>query len=423
MRILTSPTYISKEPLVRDLKDFICRYTSRVEKFNSAIQSALKDGPNDMRAEGIADVDSYLRWCENLLRWVPNVTSSGDELLRKILVLYWVFDQPAVLELQTPIRPETSNTDLSWLSYWLVSFARQQGQFLSTSESAGAIHTFYLNSKYNKEAALWEQPDSGWLSFNHWFARCWRNIDLARPIDFPHEDKVISMPADSFYGGNWLIQNGEIDLNLKIKGINYKWPIKDLLQTTAKTWDEGHFTHSFLGPTDYHRQHAPVSGKVVEARVIQSQVYLQVAKNTTVGKIYADQAIICAPNEVTHRRGVRAQYETEGEDGENDDPHSHQKEDLDVPNDPGYQWCQTRGLIVIQTVKYGKVAILPIGMAQVSSVVLCVNEGQEVEKGDNISYFQFGGSDCVMVFERRVNFKYSFKRKVNVRKQIATFID
>ncbi|KAJ5822417.1 hypothetical protein N7447_004757 [Penicillium robsamsonii] len=415
-----APTYESKEGLILDLKNFICRCPTRVRDFNTAIQSALDDGPDEMYTEGITTLDSYLQYCERLLRWVPNVDTTGDELLRRILVFYWVFDQPSVLGLQTPISPETSNNDLSWLSYWLVCFARQQGQFLSTPESAGLLYTFYLNPKYNQEAASWEKPTSGWQSFNHWFSRKWKNIDHARPVDGPLNDNVITMPAESTYAGNWPITEGRIQL--QIKGVKYdNWPVKDLLQTTEDIWDEGHFTHSFLGPADYHRQHAPVTGEVIEARVIQNQVYLQVAKNTTTGKIYADRAMVRAPAEVKRRRGVRVQYESEGEGGENDSSRDPTNEDLDAPDDAGYQWCQTRGLIVIRTKEYGKVAILPIGMAQVSSVVLTVKKGDHVEKGQNISYFQFGGSDCVMVFEKRVNFQPKPKDKVKVRKQVATF--
>lgn len=417
------PTYESKEGLVLDLKNFICRCDTRVQRFNSAIESAIDDGPDDMKAEGITNLDTYLQFCENLLRWVPNVDMTGDQLLRKILVFYWVFDQPTVLELQTRVSPENSNTDLSWLSYWLVCFARQQGQFLSSIESAGLLYTFYLNSKYNQEASLWEKPASGWLSFNHWFSRHWKNINHARPVDHALDDKVITSPADSVYAGEWPITKGEVDLKINFKGIGYaNWPIKDLLQTKDTIWDEGHFTHSFLGPTDYHRQHTPVSGTVIESRVIQNQVYLQVAKNTTTGKIYADRAIVRAPAEIKRRRGVRVQYESEGEGGEANSGDSN-KEDLDAPDDAGYQWCQTRGLVVIQTEKHGKVAILPIGMAQVSSVILTVSKGQKVKKGDDISFFQFGGSDCVMVFEKRVNFTVSPKQKVNVRRQVASFIE
>ncbi|KAJ5088733.1 hypothetical protein N7456_012349 [Penicillium angulare] len=428
MKDSTEPTYVPKEALILDLKDFICRKKTRLAKFNAAVKSAIEHGADDMRGEEIKDLNGYLRYCDDLLRWVPNVKTTGDELLRKILVFYWVIDQPKILDLQTPISPKTSNDDLSWLSYWLVSFARQQGHFLSTPESAGAVYTMYLNTKYNPEADLWEQPKGGWQSFNHWFSRSWKDIEVARPLDEPDDDRVIVMPADSVHDGNWPIKNGKVDLKLKIKGIGYKWPIKDLLRTESTDWDEGHFTHSFLGPADYHRQHAPVSGKVIEARVIQNQVYLQVAKNTATGKLYADRALVRAPAEVERRRGVRVTYESDGQggdDSENPGTSADQdsEEDLDAPDDPGYQWCQTRGLVVIQTEEYGKVAVLPIGMAQVSSVVLQVKEGDYVQKGDDISYFQFGGSDCVMVFERRVDFKYSpkKKKKINVRREVARF--
>lgn len=70
----------------------------------------------------------------------------------------------------------------------------------------------------------------------------------------------------------------------------------------------------------------------------------------------------------------------------------------------GYQWCQTRGLIVIDTGEHGLVAILPIGMAQVSSVVMTAEQDRPLAKGDEISYFQFGGSDIVVVFEKKVDF-------------------
>ena len=42
-------------------------------------------------------------------------------------------------------------------------------------------------------------------------------------------------------------------------------------------------------------------------------------------------------------------------------------------------------------------------MAQVSSVVLSVQKGDVVTKGQEISCFQFGGSDIVMVFQRGAN--------------------
>lgn len=61
----------------------------------------------------------------------------------------------------------------------------------------------------------------------------------------------------------------------------------------------------------------------------------------------------------------------------------------------------------------GLVAVLPIGMAQVSSVPLTVKPGQVVEKGAEISYFQSGGSDIIMIFEKAANVTFSQKEGVH----------
>ncbi|KAE8395594.1 phosphatidylserine decarboxylase-domain-containing protein [Aspergillus alliaceus] len=408
---MSVPQYVAKEPLVRDLRDFISRDADRTKRFNDAIATALigsAEGDEDeMANEGIATLDDYLRFCDDLLQWVPKVSSKGDELLQKILVFYWVFDQPALRGLQTEIQPQNSNTDLSWLSYWLVTFARQQGSFLGTPQSAASVYSFYRNEKYNKEAALWAEPKSGWVSFNHWFAREWKDIDSARPLAGPNDEKVIVSVADSKFNGSWPIENGNVSIDsIEAKGID--WPIDKLLQASTLDYHNGTFMHAFLGPADYHRQHAPVSGEVIEVKNIQDQVYLQVA--TENGHLSGDRRLVRNPHMCSKRR--------ERLEGDQD------FYDLDAPDDAGYQWCQTRGLVVIQTKDYGKVAVLPIGMAQVSSIVMTVKKGDQVKKGDNISYFQFGGSDVVVVFEKKVTFKSGLvagKTKLNVRSELARF--
>lgn len=53
--------------------------------------------------------------------------------------------------------------------------------------------------------------------------------------------------------------------------------------------------------------------------------------------------------------------------------------------------------------------VLPIGMAQISSVVINpdVQVGKHITKGDEISHFEFGGSDFVMVLEPKADVKIS----------------
>jgi phosphatidylserine decarboxylase len=47
----------------------------------------------------------------------------------------------------------------------------------------------------------------------------------------------------------------------------------------------------------------------------------------------------------------------------------------------------------------GQVACIFVGMAEVSSCVVDVFAGQEVRKGDELGYFQFGGSTYCLIFQ------------------------
>ena len=71
---------------------------------------------------------------------------------------------------------------------------------------------------------------------------------------------------------------------------------------------------------------------------------------------------------------------------------------FDAPNETGYQFVQARALVVLDTGK-GLVAVVPVGMAVVSSVVVTAEVGVGLRKGEEIGYFQFGGSDMVVLFE------------------------
>ena len=128
-------------------------------------------------------------------------------------------------------------------------------------------------------------------------------------------------------------------------------------------FEGGVWLHGFLDVDDYHRVHTPVAGKVVEARVLQGSNYMKVAA-----------------------------------------PVDNEKKDkilLRVVNETGYHFSQTRGLIIIET-PAGLVAVLPVGMAAVSSVILTAETGAQLHKGEEIGYFQFGGSDVVLIFESQM---------------------
>lgn len=212
-----------------------------------------------------------------------------------------------------------------------------------------------------------EEDYKAYRTFNQFFARHLK--PGMRPIAGLHDNNVLVSPADCTFVGWWQISeksNIYVEENkLDIKGI--QWSIHQLLEGSAYAdhFKGGIFTHSFLNTFDYHRWHSPVQGKVLESRVIQGQAYLDI----NVKKKMVDGKLVNALNAL---------------DG------------------TGYQFVQTRGLVIIDS-PIGLVACLPIGMAQVSSVVITAEEGVTLHKGEELGYFQFGGSDFVIVFERSSN--------------------
>jgi phosphatidylserine decarboxylase len=142
--------------------------------------------------------------------------------------------------------------------------------------------------------------------------------------------------------------------------------VNDLLSEDSLYKDafaNGTLTHTFLNVNDYHRYHFAVGGTIKEKKSIVQNVALEVAWNSTEGK-------------------------------------------YDPIDSTGWQFSQTRGYVIVDTEKYGLVALIPMGMAQVSSVNF--EDGVKVntthEKGEKLGYFLFGGSDFVMLFQESAGF-------------------
>lgn len=74
----------------------------------------------------------------------------------------------------------------------------------------------------------------------------------------------------------------------------------------------------------------------------------------------------------------------------------------------------TRKIFVIQSdnEKIGKVAIVCVGMAEVSCCINTVNIGCRVQKGDQMGYFKFGGSSHALIFEKKANLKFKVENRV-----------
>jgi phosphatidylserine decarboxylase len=83
-----------------------------------------------------------------------------------------------------------------------------------------------------------------------------------------------------------------------------------------------------------------------------------------------------------------------------------------------------RGYFIIDTGKYGLVAVIPVGLSTVGSVVfrekyLGLTQPIPVKRGDELGHFLYGGSLVILVFEPD---KYSSAAiQVRLGNQIGTF--
>ena len=257
------------------------------------------------------------------------------------------------------------------------------GAFLDTPESLTpeSLRSFYDSPSYNMGDYM--VPHGGWKTFNQFFARNFK--PGLRPVAAVSDPRVIVSPADSTFAGQWEIRT---DSQVTVK--NLHWSIGELLEGSPykDRFVNGLFMHAFLNTTDYHRQHAPVGGTVLEARVIPGQVYLEVVVEPV-------------PGDTGGRHRLK--------------PHRT----MNAPDNAGYQFAQARGLVVLDT-PIGLVAVLPVGMCQVSSVILTAEVGVTLRKGEELSYFQFGGSDIVVLFEAKSN--VSFTAQPDTHYKIGTTI-
>ncbi len=349
-------------------------------RFDEAIRTAQSHEIYDFpELAGWNDHKGFLEWLEELLVWAPLQTGNSRNVYEMIVRFYFILDQPTLKKLQTPVTPGKKPARLKPLSSWMVDFANAWGAFLDTPESAAHVESFK-----NDEWFTWHEympppasyvgdPKLDWKAyrtFNQFFARHVK--PGMRPIAGLDDDSVIVSPADSTFVGWWQIsQRSRIFVKQARHFNGVPWSIRQLLAGSeyADRFRGGIFAHHFLNSFDYHRWHTPVAGTVLERRVIQGQVFLDVKTQKV----------------IVEKDGVEKKVRV-----------------LNALDGTGYQFVQTRGLIVIDS-PIGLVACLPMGMAQVSSVVITAEPGVTLHKGEELGYFQFGGSDFVMVFERASN--------------------
>jgi phosphatidylserine decarboxylase len=198
-------------------------------------------------------------------------------------------------------------------------------------------------------------PYFGFKSWNDFFIR--EFTPGARPVAEPDNHQVIVSACES----------APFAISTDVKEQDTFW-IKSQPYSLRHMLD-GLFVDEFVGGTvyqaflsaeNYHRWHSPVSGTIRKIHHVQ-------------GTYYAE-----APSEGFDPVGPN--------------------------NSQGYiAHTATRALVFIDAEgPVGLMCLLAVGMSEVSSCMVTVEENSKVKKGEQIGYFQFGGSTHCLVFRKGV---------------------
>jgi phosphatidylserine decarboxylase len=339
-----------------------------------SIEQAKKVNP-DKITNPAQDLESYFDFIAHAEKAMPwellpeaNYSTLYGKLDQSLCYFYFINDQP-LTELEGKGYYNNSLQYVEPYSSWLISFDKGWGKSLATESSWN--DKYYKMIRDDEKFGLqndWYEDPNHWKSFNQFFARYLKSPDK-RPVAEPNNDAILVSPADAVPQGIWQID--EKSNIVEKKGVAIKSAtlrsVEKLIGEESnfeKEFADGILTHTYLDVNDYHRYHFPLSGTVKEIRIIPGE--------NAAGCIITWDA--------AHKRYTY---------------------DASVP---GWQSIEARGCVILETEKFGLVALMPIGMSQVCSVNFEKNlkVGQKVRKGDMLGYFLFGGSDFVMIFQKNV---------------------
>ena len=348
-----------------------------------AIADAAAFNP-DRNYNPVYDLPSYYDFIDRCSRCMPwEIVPNGDydslywHIDQGMGCLYFICDRP-LPELEDKGYYHNSLLYHEPFRSWFIHLLSEIGMYLNTEESW--CEEYYEIVKANPDFHLdddtYESPDH-WKTFNDFFARGLRDPSV-RPITSPEDDSLVVSPADAVPQGVWELDEDGKDIaegETEQQGLRIKTgtltDVSVLLGDSAyaKAFGNGTMTHTFLDANDYHRYHFPVSGTVLEAFVIP--------QDDAPGGV-----ITWIPEENRYREFFTEVF--------------------------GWQSIETRGVVTMRTGSGGLVALVPVGMCQVSSVNFeeKVVPGAEVKKGDPLGRFLFGGSDIVMIFSEDLDFSY-----------------
>jgi len=320
-------------------------------------QSGLPRAPVGSGDVKLKDYRQMLTVMNHLLTTAPTYDATGQVGFPITAILDFPMITPAGLA--AFVLPKVNDMFRKLLAVW--------AQFLDSPDSTYVLNdtpSGWLSPEAREALKLDEfetdraAPYLGFKSWNDFFTR--RFKPGQRPVAEPDNDRAIVSACES---NPFAIKTGVKDTDsFWVKAQPYS--LREMLNGNfVEHFVGGTVYQAFLSATHYHRWHSPVSGTIRKLEQIAGTYY---AESASVGF----------------------------------DPAA-------ANNSQGYiAHVATRALIFIEAdnADIGLLCLVAVGMSECSSCLLVdeteqpLKEGQHVTKGDQLGYFQFGGSTHCLVF-------------------------
>lgn len=354
--------------LIDELKEIVSNPIVEAA-YNDAVanvQQILLDGSTNPWAG--TTVDYFVNYFVSWFTFVPSPTGGLGKIVP--FTYFYLNNKTAYYFINTlKSRRNTSIPYTKEIFEWNIKFIKLHGKYMDSPASLAGIQAWLKDQSIKLQDFV--VPEGGYKSFNDFFTRQLKPSANARPISFPDDDSVVVASADSEI--NFIESDLSLTTSLQVKTRQIN--VKDLLNDSkfAPNFVGGTAISCVLMPNNYHRYHAPVSGKIVESEEVAG--------------IY---------------NGIK-----DGEHWFNQWNVGESSTDFSIFED------FHRAYFIFETAKYGYVAMIPVGLNTISAIFpsMINNESSmvspgcppvPVKKGDELGHFAYGGSLNILLFQKGV---------------------
>ncbi len=361
------------DPVVKELEQLYNSNNDFKQLLDNALASAVPtpDGwsldPNDntkLYKWPDKDFNDLLGFFQNWLRFVPSPSNGMD---------YYVVLYGLCYNNTNALKFVSMEPGLSWTK----KYVEARGDYMDSKESIDDnIKTMdawkeILGTAWDDFEPLHPKSEGyeGYTTFNEFFTRNLKDSTI-RPISESANPGILVSPADGLI--NVINENLNTESRIHTKYDEYL-NVDQLLGGSeyAKYFIGGTATGTVLLPPDYHHYHSPVEGQVVETKAVDSE-----------GGVYF---------------GMDGQFFT----------YKNNSNVGGYMSDYGVFSVYHRGYYIIKTDDFGYIAMIAVGLDDISSINFEKKYNPEVvakqhvivKKGERVGHFAYGGSTVILLFE------------------------